>query len=289
MLFMVLCVLFLFKGEKILRSIFNINSQANTMADLAASGAIVFGTASKVTGLFKSDKEKDSNGEDTEAKERNAKRSDRAKENANAATANIEEKKKNGESLESHGEYQDEEKEPEGVMEDKFDGQAAKDTVLTAAMKKKLKNQIASKATNLVVGGTAGVVGATLAVTKDLSDGKTSAGNIMADVVAGRKAGKAVVAPVIKGVQKLEERHQGNVIANDIMAGKMDKEIGLRGAPPMPGGEKDYEDQLDDRQKIYREALARYAKAATRGGKAEGEIAYYNYLEQNLKNESGNK
>lgn len=288
MLFMVLCVLFLFKGEKILRSIFNINSQANTMADLAASGAIIFGTASKATGLFKDGKGDDSK-EDTEAKERKTNRSNRAKENANAATSNIDEKKRNGESLESHGEFQGEDKEPEGVMDDKFDGQAAKDTVLTAAMKNKLKNQIASKATNLVVGGTAGFVGATLAVTKDLSDGKTSAGNIMADVVAGRKAGKAVVAPAIKGVQKLEQRHQGNVIANDIMAGKMDKEIGLRGSPSMPGGEKDYEGEFDDRQKIYREALARYAKAATRGGKEEGEIAYYNYLEQNLKNDSGNK
>ena len=51
-IFMFLCVLFLFEGEKILRGIFGIQSQANTIGDLAATGAMIMAMGGKAKGVF---------------------------------------------------------------------------------------------------------------------------------------------------------------------------------------------------------------------------------------------
>lgn len=52
-LFFLVCVLFLFQGEKIIRAIFNAQSSAGTIGDMAAAGALAFGmlkNASKLLG-----------------------------------------------------------------------------------------------------------------------------------------------------------------------------------------------------------------------------------------------
>ena len=48
-----LCVLFLFKAEKIVKQIFNVRSAANTVGDLAASGAAAFAVTKSIGGVFK--------------------------------------------------------------------------------------------------------------------------------------------------------------------------------------------------------------------------------------------
>ena len=45
----------------------------------------------------------------------------------------------------------------------------------------------------------------------------------------------------------------------------------------------EFEDKKPSRQEIYRKALAEYAKVAASGGETKAEIAYYDYLEKNLK------
>lgn len=47
-LFMILCILFLFEGEKIIRAIFNVKSAANSIGDLAVAGAMAWGVAGKM-------------------------------------------------------------------------------------------------------------------------------------------------------------------------------------------------------------------------------------------------
>lgn len=75
----------------------------------------------------------------------------------------------------------------------------------------------------------------------------------------------------------------------------MDKQLGLANLdiPPVPpimnvGAADDINlDEIANQgvsmQEVYKEALAAYAKAAAKGGKAKGEIAYWKYLEKNSK------
>ena len=69
----------------------------------------------------------------------------------------------------------------------------------------------------------------------------------------------------------------------------MDKALGIPNLPgdapisPSDTNLSEIENKLDSQQQIYREALAAYARSAAIGGKNAGEIAYYNYLENNLK------
>ena len=65
---MIMCILFLFDGEKIIRGIFNINSSTKSLGDMAAAGAMAWGVAKKVGGIFDS-KDK---GEKDDGKEKDA-------------------------------------------------------------------------------------------------------------------------------------------------------------------------------------------------------------------------
>ena len=51
-LFFLVCVLFLFQGEKIIRAIFNAQSSAGTIGDMAAAGALAFGMLKNASKLF---------------------------------------------------------------------------------------------------------------------------------------------------------------------------------------------------------------------------------------------
>ena len=287
-LFMFLSVLFLFEGEKILRAIFDINSKAGTMADLAQSGALVFATAKSFGGLKKdsndvgnADDKKDAAAADKRIKAKK----NLAKETNHAAIAALDEKAKNRESLESHGEYQGKDREPEGVSTPKYDEQNAKDTVLAKAMKRRLKSGLAVGVANKVVS----FGGGTLEMTRNMAAGKTSAGDMVSSYLAGRKMGQTLAAPVTFALGKGEQAIQGARMSSAIRKGKMDKALGIPNLPgdapisPSDTNLSEIENKLDSQQQIYREALAAYARSAAIGGKNAGEIAYYNYLGNNLK------
>ena len=82
--------------------------------------------------------------------------------------------------------------------------------------------------------------------------------------------------------------YNGARVANAIRSGAFDSAAGFSGNSNGDAAEymnsSEYESKFYSQQDIYREALAAYAKAASSGGKAKGEIAYYDYLEKNLKN-----
>lgn len=284
-LFTVLCVLFLFEGEKILRGIFNMKSQANSIGDLAASGAIVMGMAKNAGNLFKRNNADNDNSEDKKdaenAEKRNKNRRNKSKEDADAAIAAFDEKPE-GES--SFGEYLGEANEPEGVSTPKFDGQKAQDAVLATAMKRRLKKGLATRAVN----GVAGAAGATLLATRAIADGKTNPGEALGAISAGKTLGQTLASPISFATNKAEQAIRGASVARAIRAGEFDSVTGL---DAISNGEAadfmnttDYENKMDSQQAIYRNALIAYEKAAARGGKSRGEIAYYNYLEKNLKN-----
>ena len=286
-IFMILCVLFLFEGEKILRSIFNIKSSANTMGDLAASGALMLGMAKKTGGLLSRDKNDIGSQDDKKATEDAAKRMknrrNKSKEDNEAARAALDEKVQNGEGKASHGEYQGDNREPEGVSTQKFDAENAKDTVLAAAMKRRLKAGLATRSVNFV----AGAAGATLLTTKAMADG-TEPGEIFGGIAAGKHLGRTLATPITAGTKKLEQMHRGRQVKNAILSGAMNSELGLGSVSNGEAADlmntTDYENKMDSQQEVYRQALAAYGKAAAKGGKTKAEIAYYDYLEKNLKN-----
>lgn len=132
---------------------------------------------------------------------------------------------------------------------------------------------------------------------RKLADGKSNPGEVVAAAVAGKNVGESFVKPVTFGINKLEQLHRGRQVSKEILSGGMDKQLGLNNiqggvsqVPPVPpGGVPDpdvdmssVESKMDDKQQIYREALARYAKVAARSGKDAAEIAYYEYLEKNI-------
>lgn len=287
-LFMFLSILFLFEGEKILRTIFNVNSKAGTMADLAQSGALAFATA-KSFGSLKRDDNKVGTAEDQKsaaaASSRIKSRKNVAKETNDAAIAELDRKSENGESLDSHGEYQGKDNEPPGVSTPRYDEQNAKDTALTKAMKRKLNSGLAVGAVNKV----ASFTGGTLEMTRNMAAGKTSPGDMVSSYVAGRKMGQTLSAPLAFVAGKGEQIAHGIKVSNDIKNGKMDKALGISNIPndtpidPNDTNLSAIENKLDSTQEIYRKALQEYAKAAAVFGENAGEIAYYNYLENNIK------
>ena len=284
---MFLCVLFLFEGEKILKAIFNIKSNAGSLGDLAASGAIMFGVAKQMGGVFSKSSDDVGNKYDKAdakaATTRIDKRRNKAKEDNDIATRAIEEKEKNGESTVSHGEYQGEEREPK---EKSFDSENARDTLLSSSMKRRLKAGLPTKAINFA----AGTVGATLSATQALSDGETNIGEALGSISVGKALGQSFVKPITGLTNKLEQRRTGKQMYNKIMSGEMDEELGINNISAISNGEahdimntEEYEKRMESQQEIYRKALAEYARAAATGGKAKAEIQYYDYLEKNLK------
>lgn len=294
-IFTILCIFFLFEGEKILRTIFNVNSKANTIGNIAASGAVALGVVTNGFGLIK--KSGDGGTEEdkksiSEANKRLKTGYNREKANNTAAIEALNEKKERGESTVSHGEYQGSDKEPDGVSTPQYDGQKARDTLLGTAMQRRLKRGIASGTVNFAFGAT----GATLEMSRKMADGSTGVGEAVAAVSVGKSAGEFVGKPLTFGINKLEQLHHGNRVAKQIESGVMDKELGINNIPntylPTLGqlrgnadaniSQADIEKRMDNQKEIYREALARYEKVAARRGDVAAQIAYYEYLESNL-------
>ena len=260
-------------------------SQAKSIEDLAASGALMMGIAQKTGGIFKRNSNEGGNKDDKkdvdEAAKRNKNRRNKAKEDANAAAAAADEKA-DGES--SHGEYLGAASEPRGVGKPGgFDAERAKDAVLASAMKRRLKKGALTRGINL----SAGVVGAAALATREMAEGK-GAGGALGAIAAGKSLGQTLASPIAYGTNKLGQIQRGNQIAKAIASGAFDSAAGF--TAPSNGeaadlmNSADYENKFESQQEIYRKALAEYGKVAARGGKVKAEIAYYDYLEKNLKN-----
>ena len=289
-IFMFLCVLFLFEGEKILRGIFGIQSQANTIGDLAATGAMIMAMGGKAKGVFgggdvKTGSSTD-NKENTAATKRVAATTKAKENNEKAAQATQKAKTERGDTSGSHGEYNGEENEPEGVK-DSNDSKNARDKALIEAMKRRLNGGAAAKAVSFAAGAT----GAVMETSKTMATGDIGPDKILGAASAGKSLGKTFATPLVKGVNLAERRVSGAMLANKISSGRMDKDFGIDkidGKFNVPAIDNIDENAIAakglTKQDIYREALAAYAKkAAVKGGNA-GEEAFFNYIEKVTKN-----
>lgn len=284
-IFMFLCVLFLFEGEKILRGIFGIQSQANTIGDLAATGAMIMAMGGNAKGVFgggdvKTGSSTD-NKENTAATKRVAATTKAKENNEKAAQATQKAKTERGDTSGSHGEYTGEENEPEGVK-DSNDSKNARDKALIEAMKRRLNGGAAAKAVSFAAGAT----GAVMETSKTMATGDIGPDKILGAASAGKSLGKTFATPLVKGVNLAERRVSGAMLANKISSGRMDKDFGIDkidGKFNVPAIDNIDENAIAakglTKQDIYREALAAYAKkAAVKGGNA-GEEAFFNYIE----------
>lgn len=289
-IFMFLCVLFLFEGEKILRGIFGIQSQANTIGDLAATGAMIMAMGGKAKGVFgggdvKTGSSTD-NKENTAATKRVAATTKAKENNEKAAQATQKAKTERGDTSGSHGEYTGEDNEPEGVK-DSNDSKNARDKALIEAMKRRLNGGVAAKAVSFAAGAT----GAVMETSKTMATGDIGPDKILGAASAGKSLGKTFATPLVKGVNLAERRVSGAMLASKISSGKMDESLGIDkidGKFNVPAIDNIDENAIAakglTKQDIYREALAAYAKkAAVKGGNA-GEEAFFNYIEKVTKN-----
>lgn len=286
-IFMFMCILFLFEGEKILRGIFGIQSQANTMGDLASTGAMIMSTTKSAKNIFKGDDNRTGSKQDIAENKAatnaiNLKTQGQAK-NEKAAKDALKSKIENGESTNSHGEYQGSDREPEGVS-NTDPSENARNTALMNAMKRRLNGGVATRAVNLV----AGTTGAVLESSRVMSDGKSSLGEVAGAIDVGRSLGKTVATPVATLANRAERRVSGAVLHRKIATGKMDKELGIDAVNEGSNiaGIADIDENSIaakeglTKQEIYRKALAEYAKNASKGGKYAGEEAYFEYIEK---------
>ena len=289
-IFMFLCVLFLFEGEKILRGIFGIQSQANTIGDLATTGAMIMAMGGKAKGVFgggdvKTGSSTD-NKENTAATKRVAATTKAKENNEKAAQATQKAKTERGDTSGSHGEYNGEENEPEGVK-DSNASRNAQDKALIEAMKRRLNGGAVAKAVSFAAGAT----GAVMETSKTMATGDIGPEKILGAASAGKSLGKTFATPLVKGVNLAERRVSGAMLANKISSGRMDKDFGIDkidGKFNVPAIDNIDENAIAakglTKQDIYREALAAYAKkAAVKGGNA-GEEAFFNYIEKVTKN-----
>ena len=289
-IFMFLCVLFLFEGEKILRGIFGIQSQANTIGDLAATGAMIMAMGGKAKGVFgggdvKTGSSTD-NKENTAATKRVAATTKAKENNEKAAQATQKAKTERGDTSGSHGEYNGEENEPEGVK-DSNASRNAQDKALIEAMKRRLNGGAVAKAVSFAAGAT----GAVMETSKTMATGDIGPDKILGAASAGKSLGKTFSTPLVKGINLAERRVSGAMLASKISNGKMDESLGIDkidGKFNVPAIDNIDENAIAakglTKQDIYREALAAYAKkAAVKGGNA-GEEAFFNYIEKVTKN-----
>lgn len=286
-LFMIISILFLFKGEKVLRSIFGVKSQANTLGDLAATAA----TYTAMTSMFKS------SGSSTPATARDTADAEVIKNN-NKSRANWKSTSPSstggsaggttgGSSGNAKSSGQKTGDDPAGVDTSGYDMGAAMDKVAGGAMKHRLKNGIASGLAKRGVSAAGRVVGATYGLSKGNADGKM-ASNVAASSLAGSKMAKGATAPITSAINKVEREVHGRKMASDIRLGLEDEALGLNVPeaallPPDVDPDEIVGKNGESMQQIYREALAAMATATARGGKAKGEVAFWNYVQKNTK------
>lgn len=291
-LFMLISVLFLFQGEKILRSIFSVESKANTIGDLAATAVTYTAMTKFLNGGGDKGKigSKQDNADMDAMKERNNARnswrtgavSTVSAINADGDTVSSPSPSTQG--SDDAGQYRG--NDPKGVDTNGFDASAALDNVTQKSMKHRVKNGLASRAAKMGANAVGGVIGATYGMSKGDAGGNM-ASNMLQGSHFGTQIAKGVTTPISGAINMVERRVDGAKLASKIKDGEMDHALNLdamTGAiPPNINPDEVANRYGEDIQKIYREAIAAAAKAGAKGGRAKAEAAYWNYMKNNTK------
>lgn len=273
-LFMLMCVIFLFQGEKILRTIFGMKSSANTIGDLAAAGMAGYGMIKSVPGLFKKGKQNDADEKDLEEADKKLhqagtnkaaqdahKEATRADTNAQTASANVETAEK------------DETSKPEDITDDPMANFATAQTaVIAAALRNKEKGKgkgkrngamgAAIKVASGALDFKKGVVGGMVGAAAGLATG--SATKAVAGAMVGKSVGVGAMNLVRMPIRGVSNAYHGHKLKKKIIAGEMDQEFKDLGF--------DLSSMETEKQKIIREALADLGGRTTTFGKDAGEL-----------------
>ena len=284
--FMILAQFFLFQGEKILRSIFEIKSKANTIGDVADSAAI-FDAIRKEMGKHKKDdvsnvasKQDAADARTIEQNERNRTQHGTPPVSNSAINARNE--------IDRADSGNDDSRQEASVPA--FDASAAMDKVVQGASKNRLRSGIVSGLVKRGVNATGGVLGATYAMSKGDNEKGAMFSNMIADGYAGSKIAKGLTTPVTGALNLAERRISGEMLASRIESGKEDASLGLdstaldvlvKTAPPDVDVDKIAEENGETLQEVYRQAFAEMARATAKGGRAKGEVAFWNYVKEN--------
>lgn len=264
--FMVLCVSFLFQGEKILRKIFGIESSAGTLNDLSKSAATSYLVAKRFFG-GKNKKEKEPLREregddwseeqqaDDEEEERTTPVTPRAPTTvgaiATATGANA--------MATSSG---------TGATPPKNITKAQ--SVVNAAANKK-RNSLPKRLFTGATGFVGGALGAVMGATFGLASGDVSKAAVygIGGWKAGRAIGKAATVP-IKGVTNA---FAGRKMKKAVMRGDFDEEFKKAGV--------DLSSMEAKTANLIRKALAEQSSAATSRGEKVGEYKFWKSIEKN--------
>lgn len=279
-----LSVMFLFEAEKIIRKIFNMQSSAGTIGDLAGAGAAAWGATQAFKSVFKQDKKsqgKDETdkrlAEEAIANKENVVDLDRALSQTYAATSRYssEPGQKGEVGVARTGSFVTD----NSAEVDPMSGlSGAKAVVTQEALNQKTKRGLISKA----VGATTKAAGITLGLTNGLASGSVKEG--FKNAYIGSQIGGMVAGGINSITGWAKGRYSGRVFRRKVGEGDLDKRFKAVG---MNFEDKFDEDQAvsDAKARIIKEALAAQAEATRRHGKEAGELAFIREVERGRRRE----
>ena len=302
-LFMILSVLFLFEGEKILRSIFNVKSSAGTLGDLAVTGATVMTVATKTAGLFGGNKNSnDLSANDQKHEKEIAQRSQAATaaQNAKAEPQSTDIQADGGSTaIVANSDDNKKANESKPLPSDVSSvSQSARDAVAKKVYERKKKGRklSLSNVNRTLATGAGTLIGASYG----LATGK-GAGDVFNWAEKGKAVGRTVGQPVSAALSKVDNLYTGMMMQRDINNGEMDQELGIEDAARLSAeelsraqaeaearaanGEDISVDEViaqyaTKKQEIIRRALAAYANRTARKGEASGRLKLEKYIDE---------
>lgn len=300
----ILSVIFLFEGERILRSIFGMKSSVNTIGDLAATGAAAWAATRGIGKMFKLDKEKKSEDaadekdarQEVEEAQRstavnNALRnrfnnqhsaSDNQQGNLsnNNASNNSQSNVANNTNANSNSNSTNTQPQPEENQLNNLDAARAliRQKALEELNRKKGKGilqkgiNIASRATGITLGMASGMAAGSV------KDGMSNA--VIANEITGTFGKWA--GGIVGYAQGI---YRGQRMKMKIRSGAMDQE--LRNVGFDFGGSFDSDPDISSaKARIIREALAAEIAGVRSGGKVKGELKFVKAVEKGIKKEN---
>ncbi len=261
--FMVLCVSFLFQGEKILRKIFGIESSAGTLNDLSKSAATSYVLAKRFfSGKDKKKKDplREREGDDwseeeqaeDEEEESTTTVAPRAPTTVGATTATMAAATAS----------------TSGAMTPKNVTKAQ--AVVTSAANKK-RNSLPKRMLTGAAGYIGGGLGAVMGSTFGLASGDVSKAVMYG--VGGWKAGKTIGRATTVPIKGISNVYAGHKMKKAVMRGELDdefKKVGL-----------DLNSMEAKTANLIRQALAEQSSAATSRGEKVGEYRFWKSIEKN--------
>ena len=295
-----LSVVFLFNGEKIIRSIFGMKSSVNTIGDLAAAGATAWAISKSVGGMFKGEKSKttqDEKDEQEASQEVNDATKNTAVNNAlsnnynnnqsTSASSSANASSNTGGSNVGTPNMQPQTNGGAGNQMQQANNQmnnleAARALIRQRALEERNKKKgkgiiqkglnVASRATGITLGMASGLASGSL------KDGISNA--VIANEITGM-AGKGI-GGIIGYAQGI---YRGQRLKMKVRSGAMDEELRRVGFDF--NGNFDNDPNLSSANaKIIRNALAAEIYGTRSGGKVKGELKFIKAVEKGIKKEN---